>query len=146
VASGLGHGVNVEVYYQFYWNKTRLPPVGTYFSVADILGKGRQPLFIDVDHFKGFNDTFGHEAGDQALQAVARTLTSTARSYDLYGRWGGEEFIGVIRNVDQQGLLAIAERCRTMVEHTLVEIESEQQQVTISIGAAVAGPGDDMPP
>jgi hypothetical protein len=49
VASGLGHGVNIETYYQFLWNKNRLPPVGTYFSVADILGKGRQPLFINVD-------------------------------------------------------------------------------------------------
>jgi len=48
VASGLGRGVNVEAYYQFRWNANRLPPVGTYFSVADILGKGRQPLFIDV--------------------------------------------------------------------------------------------------
>ena len=48
VASGLGRGVNLETYYQFRWNANRLPPVGTYFSVADILGKGRQPLFIDV--------------------------------------------------------------------------------------------------
>ena len=48
-ASGLGSGVNVEAYYQFRWNKNRLPPVGTYFSVADILGKGRQPLFLNVD-------------------------------------------------------------------------------------------------
>ena len=48
-ASGLGSGVNFEAYYQFRWNKNRLPPVGTYFSVADILGKGRQPLFLNVD-------------------------------------------------------------------------------------------------
>jgi hypothetical protein len=48
IASGLTHGINLEAYYQFRWNKNRLPPVGTYFSVADILGKGRQPLFIDV--------------------------------------------------------------------------------------------------
>ena len=49
VASGVGGGVNVEAYYQFRWNANRLPPVGTYFSVADILGKGRQPLFLNVD-------------------------------------------------------------------------------------------------
>ena len=55
VASGLGHGVNVEAYYQFQWNRNRLPPVGTYFSVADILGKGRQPLFLDGNPFsRGF--------------------------------------------------------------------------------------------
>ncbi|MBP2669265.1 MAG: hypothetical protein H6Q80_1467 [Deltaproteobacteria bacterium] len=49
IASGLGRGVNLEGYYQFQWNRNRLPPVGTYFSVADILGKGRQPLFFNVD-------------------------------------------------------------------------------------------------
>ena len=48
IASGLGHGINMEAYYQVRWNPNRLPPVGTYFSVADILGKGRQPFFIDV--------------------------------------------------------------------------------------------------
>jgi len=48
-ASGLGRGFNIEAYYQFHWDRNRLPPVGTYFSVADILGKGRQPLFINVD-------------------------------------------------------------------------------------------------
>ncbi len=47
VASGLGHGVNAEAYYQFYWNRNRLPPVGTYFSVADILGKGSQSLYLN---------------------------------------------------------------------------------------------------
>ena len=48
IASGLTHGINMEAYYQFRWNRNRLPPVGTYFSVADILGKGRQPFFVDV--------------------------------------------------------------------------------------------------
>jgi hypothetical protein len=49
VASGLTRGVHAEAYYQFRWNKNRLPPVGTYFSVADILGNGRQPLFLNFD-------------------------------------------------------------------------------------------------
>jgi hypothetical protein len=49
VSSGLTHGINMEAYYQFRWYANRLPPVGTYFSVADILGKGRQPLFLNVD-------------------------------------------------------------------------------------------------
>ncbi len=101
-------------------------------------------LFFDVDHFKQFNDTFGHQAGDLALQTISRTLTSTARSYDLYGRWGGEEFVGVIRNVDRQGLLTIGERCRKMVEHTLIDLGSSLQQLTISIGASIVEPGDDI--
>jgi diguanylate cyclase (GGDEF)-like protein len=101
-------------------------------------------LFIDVDHFKRFNDTHGHDGGDRVLQTLARTLTSTARSYDLYGRWGGEEFVGVIRNVDRKGLLAIGERCRKLIEHSQIDLGSSRQQITISIGASVAEPGDDI--
>ncbi|MFA6148050.1 MAG: DUF1302 domain-containing protein [bacterium] len=59
VASGLGNGVNAEVYYQFRWNRNRLPPVGTYFSVADILGKGRQPFFVDVSGGPGTSNFGG---------------------------------------------------------------------------------------
>ena len=75
VASGLGHGVNVEAYYQFYWNKNRLPPVGTYFSVADILGKGRQPLFIDVDDTSpGFFNFGGLDPAADPTQAFTFPL------------------------------------------------------------------------
>ncbi|OYV99028.1 MAG: hypothetical protein B7Z62_02135, partial [Deltaproteobacteria bacterium 37-65-8] len=71
VASGLGHGVNIEAYYQFRWNANRLPPVGTYFSVADILGKGRQSLFLNNDansadfiNFGGLDPAAGATFGD----------------------------------------------------------------------------------
>ncbi|MEJ2202027.1 MAG: diguanylate cyclase, partial [Desulfuromonadaceae bacterium] len=101
-------------------------------------------LFLDVDHFKLFNDRCGHEGGDKALQTVAKTLAATARPYDLYGRWGGEEFVGVIRNVDQQDLMTVAERCRKLVEHTSIQLNGNRQQVTISIGATIAQPGDDL--
>lgn len=101
-------------------------------------------MFFDIDRFKEFNDRFGHEGGDRALQTVAKTLTTTARLYDLFGRWGGEEFIGVIRNVDLLGLETIGERCRKLVEHTLIDLGSSQERVTISIGATMAQPGDDL--
>ena len=70
IASGLGHGVNIEAYYQFRWNANRLPPVGTYFSVADILGKGRQPLFINVDPLsRGFVNFGGLDPAADPSQA-----------------------------------------------------------------------------
>jgi hypothetical protein len=69
VASGLGHGVNMEAYYQFRWNQNRLPPVGTYFSVADILGKGRQPLFIDVSGGPNFLNFGGLDPAADPSQA-----------------------------------------------------------------------------
>ena len=70
VSSGLTHGVNMEAYYQFRWYANRLPPVGTYFSVADILGKGRQPLFIDVS---GGPNTFNFGGLDPAADPTQAT-------------------------------------------------------------------------
>ena len=55
-------------------------------------------LFIDIDHFKQLNDTYGHHAGDEVLRVVSKTLTSNLRSSDLIGRWGGEEFLGLFVN------------------------------------------------
>lgn len=72
-------------------------------------------LFMDIDHFKRFNDDYGHDVGDHALMTVANTLRSLARPYDLIGRWGGEEFIAIIRNVDKTLLTSIGERLRSLV-------------------------------
>jgi GGDEF domain-containing protein len=63
--------------------------LGVYFGI----------LFMDIDHFKKFNDKYGHEVGDRVLKFVADTLVKNSRPFDVIGRWGGEEFIGVIRNV-----------------------------------------------
>ncbi|MFZ5786381.1 MAG: sensor domain-containing diguanylate cyclase [Acidobacteriota bacterium] len=100
-------------------------------------------LFLDVDRFKSINDRFGHEVGDQALRVVARTLASNARSFDLVGRWGGEEFVAILVNVDRERLAALAERTRLLVEGSSVALQSgETLQVTVSIGAAPARPDD----
>ncbi|MEW6337650.1 MAG: diguanylate cyclase [Acidobacteriota bacterium] len=100
-------------------------------------------LFLDVDRFKSINDRFGHEVGDQALRVVARTLASNARSFDLVGRWGGEEFVAILVNVDRERLAALAERTRLLVEGSSVAVQSgETLQVTVSIGAAPARPDD----
>lgn len=101
-------------------------------------------MFMDIDHFKRFNDRFGHEAGDLALKTVARTLESLSRPFDVFGRWGGEEFVGIIRNVDRDGLLSVAQRCRALIEKTSIPLK-QPQNVTISIGATLARSGDDGP-
>jgi len=90
IASGLGRGVNVEAYYQFGWNPNRLPPVGTYFSVADILGKGRQPLFINVDPTSsGFVNFGGLDPAADPSQAntfaVPFANDQTAKNSGQYG-------------------------------------------------------------
>ena len=69
-------------------------------------------ILMDVDHFKQVNDNYGHDTGDDALRAVCRTLTSTLRSQDIVGRWGGEEFIAIVTDLNSVTLNATGERCR----------------------------------
>jgi diguanylate cyclase (GGDEF)-like protein/PAS domain S-box-containing protein len=95
-------------------------------------------LFCDIDHFKEFNDTYGHDVGDKVLRSVAATLRYNTRPFDLFGRWGGEEFVGIIRNVDRDILYRVGERCRVLVEKTYVPYEGADLYVTLSIGATIA--------
>jgi diguanylate cyclase (GGDEF)-like protein len=95
-------------------------------------------LFIDIDHFKQVNDTHGHNTGDEVLRMVALTLDKMRRPFDLIGRWGGEEFVALIVNVDRRTLSAIAERYRRMVASAFVQTEHGAVQVTVSLGATLA--------
>ena len=99
-------------------------------------------LFLDVDHFKAVNDQYGHAVGDDVLKMVARTLSHCARSVDTVGRWGGEEFVAILSNIGKNRLLEAAERYRQMVENSGLPVADAHLRVTVSIGAAVAMPGD----
>jgi diguanylate cyclase (GGDEF)-like protein/PAS domain S-box-containing protein len=99
-------------------------------------------LFFDIDHFKLFNDQHGHEVGDAVLKMVARTMANCSRSFDTVGRWGGEEFVAIIANVDAQKILQIADRYRHMIEQSGLVVDAGLLQVTVSIGAACAAPAD----
>jgi len=95
-------------------------------------------LFLDIDNFKDFNDRYGHASGDMILKTISKTLLSNSRPYDVFGRWGGEEFLGIIRNVDIKQLREICERYRILIEESKVEINGKQLNVTVSIGAVMA--------
>jgi diguanylate cyclase (GGDEF)-like protein/PAS domain S-box-containing protein len=99
-------------------------------------------LMADIDHFKRFNDDYGHDVGDLALQAVSRTLAGSVRPFDTMGRWGGEEFMGVFPCANADFLARIADRLCMLVRNTRVEAPAGPLQVTISIGGAVAAPSD----
>lgn len=101
-------------------------------------------LFMDIDHFKMFNDNYGHDVGDHVLQFVANTLMSNARPFDVIGRWGGEEFIGIIRNIDDKQLKDLAERLRALVASSYLVHNDEKLQVTLSMGATLIQPGEDI--
>jgi diguanylate cyclase (GGDEF)-like protein/PAS domain S-box-containing protein len=89
-------------------------------------------LMIDVDHFKAFNDTFGHPAGDDVLRTVARVLKVNSRLTDLPARYGGEEFVVLLTNTDPEGAVASAERVRRAVEMAAWS----ERPVTVSVGVA----------
>ncbi|MFQ5485191.1 MAG: GGDEF domain-containing protein, partial [Desulfobacterales bacterium] len=101
-------------------------------------------LFIDIDHFKKFNDTYGHDVGDDVLKFVANTFVSNARPYDLYGRWGGEEFIGIIRNISDKDLESLGNRIRSLIENSYIMHENEKLNVTTSIGATLVNANDSI--
>lgn len=99
-------------------------------------------LFMDIDHFKNFNDTYGHDVGDDVLKFVAGTFSANVRPFDLYGRWGGEEFIGIVRNVDAKELQAIGNRIRMLIENAYLLHDGKKLHVTISVGATLVEGGD----
>ena len=99
-------------------------------------------LFIDIDHFKKFNDIYGHDVGDDVLKFVAKTFVANARPFDLYGRWGGEEFIGIIRNITAKDLELLGDRLRWLIKNSYILHENQKLYVTISIGATLIKEND----
>jgi diguanylate cyclase (GGDEF)-like protein len=92
-------------------------------------------LLCDIDHFKRVNDDHGHLVGDVVLEEVARRLTSSVRGYDAVGRYGGEEFLIVLSNCDQDGLRTRAEDIRAAIASTPIQTGNTELSVSISIGA-----------
>jgi diguanylate cyclase (GGDEF)-like protein/PAS domain S-box-containing protein len=101
-------------------------------------------LMLDLDDFKSVNDQHGHQSGDAVLASVARTLSGALRDSDIAGRWGGDEFLALLPDVNREGLHALAERCRVLISQTQVECGSQRVSVTASVGAIYVRPDDDM--
>jgi diguanylate cyclase (GGDEF)-like protein/PAS domain S-box-containing protein len=100
-------------------------------------------LMVDIDHFKTFNDTYGHPAGDECLRSVARILTAEAqRPADLAARYGGEEFVILLPNTDATGCERIAQRIRRAIREAGMPhgLNLPSGVVTVSIGGAVCQP------
>ncbi len=94
-------------------------------------------LLVDVDHFKRYNDTFGHPEGDECLKRVAAALSSQVRTYDLVARYGGEEFAIILPNQTLSDAATVAERVRAAVEqNSSADLGSAGGQTTVSIGVA----------
>lgn len=100
-------------------------------------------ILMDLDHFKSVNDTYGHLAGDEVLRQAAQRLQSCVRSYDLVGRYGGEEFLVLMPNCDESSARAQAERLRAVIASEPVVLETaggEQYRMTASFGVTISNP------
>lgn len=93
-------------------------------------------FFIDLDHFKKLNDTYGHQAGDLTLKVVAEILQTMKRTEDTACRYGGEELVLILPETEKINALVIAERIRKRVEETVLEFEGTKFSVTLSGGIA----------
>jgi len=110
---------------------------------AVIAAKKNAPTFVimvDLDHFKRVNDTYGHAAGDEVLKTVAGKIKDAVRPSDLFGRYGGEEFVMFISVSDVTNAKGFADRIRGIIESTPVRFEDIDIPVTASMGLAQAAP------
>jgi diguanylate cyclase (GGDEF)-like protein len=99
-------------------------------------------LMLDLDHFKGVNDSYGHLAGDAVLKAVASAITDEVRDYDSVGRFGGEEFVVLLPRIPERDVLAVAERIRAAVMSLEIDVVTTDgvravTGLSVSIGVAL---------
>lgn len=99
-------------------------------------------LMLDADHFKGVNDRFGHETGDNVLRKLVWHVHARLRAEDVIGRIGGEEFVVLVPDTTLKDALALGERIRATVECTPLLVDGQTLQLTVSIGVTVATPDE----
>jgi two-component system cell cycle response regulator len=93
-------------------------------------------MIFDIDHFKSVNDTYGHLVGDKVLKTLAKRVTAAVRQYDLFGRYGGEEFILYISDISPADMREHAERIRLALSTKPMEFEEATLTITASFGVA----------
>lgn len=93
-------------------------------------------VFFDLDHFKKINDTYGHDAGDAVLFAFAKILKNEARTVDIIGRFGGEEFMAILGETDVEGGVVFAQKIIKKVKHARFMYKENRIELTVSCGAS----------
>jgi two-component system, cell cycle response regulator len=123
------------------WNRRAiLEMMSREFEIAARANNSIGVIMLDVDHFKRVNDTRGHLAGDAVLKEIARRIRQAVRSYDLAGRYGGEEFLVVLPDCDAGRIERCAERIRSAIAEEPILAEGSFLTVTVSVGTTVLNP------
>ena len=115
------------------------------FSEAAEQGTPLCLMLLDIDHFKRFNDTWGHQTGDQVLRLVAMTLKSNIKGKDMAARYGGEEFAAILPETDLEGAIIAADNIRKAIQAKELLKRSTNEKlgrITASLGVAMYRPGD----
>ncbi|WP_316860238.1 sensor domain-containing diguanylate cyclase [uncultured Cohaesibacter sp.] len=99
-------------------------------------------LFIDIDHFKSINDTWGHQVGDRVIATVSRTLTSAIRAQDVACRWGGDEYVVLLPHATEEGLVSVGKRIMHLVQESWFQIDGRIVSCSASLGGAVSRQGE----
>ena len=128
IPNRIAYNQRVEMEYR-RWQRSKLP-----LSMA----------VIDIDHFKNINDTYGHAAGDKTLQVIAQTINKTLRTTDFLARWGGEEFVALFPDTNQERLETVLEKIRSKIESIPFRFRDKKVTITVSIGAAGFIPKDNI--
>lgn len=104
-------------------------------SISKSTNRQFSVLMLDIDRFKRINDIYGHRRGDEVLSIIGRAIKSTIRSTDIIGRYGGEEFIIILKDVSEEDSIDVAEKIRTNIEK--LEIKGIEYPITVSVGISV---------
>lgn len=105
-------------------------------SLAKRYGKNLSIVFLDIDHFKTINDTHGHECGDVALASVAKWIKQSLRNSDILFRYGGEEFVILLRETGLEGAQIVAERMRAAIASHTLSYDMTNLNITASLGVS----------
>ncbi len=93
-------------------------------------------LMLDIDNFKSFNDTYGHQAGDEVLKHLGKLLEKNRRQSDIIARYGGEEFAVILTETDKDGAAIVGERINKVVRNMVVKYKEYELKITVSIGCS----------
>ena len=130
------HDPLTKVYNRNFFDEALRKETARCARYADALGI----IFIDVDHFKKLNDTYGHKFGDEVLQKVAKAVGEVLRNADTLARYGGEEFVIIASQPTEKGLARMAERIRERIQSEKLSCNGTSVTVTASVGAAMCVP------